>query len=145
MLAVGGFCVLLAGLGFSKSESEQTEGLLNDKLDVLGSSVSEADEAISELNDMSKNVFKEFENKYQELLFLYNLIDEKEKRLGNMPEIKAEVIADEIKRPDINPKFANVLEMHKGGKSIEEIAKKLDMGKGEIGLILTLGGGRKNA
>jgi hypothetical protein len=145
MLVAGGSFVLLAILGFKKSETEQADSILSDKLDVLGSSVTEVDEAISELSDMSKNVFKEFESKYQELLFLYNLIDEKEKRIEALGTMQVAGPLENTKKPDINPKFANVIEMHHTGKTVEEIARELDMGKGEIDLILTLGGGRKNA
>jgi len=173
MLVVGGLLVVVSSFGFAKAKNEEQGQAISQKLGVLESSVTEADEAISELNDMSKTVFKEFENKYQELLFLYNLIDEKEKRIGQggspsaMPEPanlaaraghaydqargleeyakRIDIIVDDGKKMDINPKFANVLDLHRKGKSIEEIAKQLDMGKGEISLILTLGGGAKNA
>jgi hypothetical protein len=177
MLVVGGVFVVFAGLGFGSDDSESSsdhslgrplgrgfgrgssEGKddnLSQKLDVLSSSVSEADEAILELSDMSKNIFREFESKYQELLFLYNLIDEKQKNLDKEPPIAhadeytqrldaaleddAAVLNDN-KKIEINPKFANVLELFKEGNSVEEIAKQLDMGKGEVGLILTLTGG----
>ncbi|MCL2169539.1 MAG: DUF6115 domain-containing protein [Defluviitaleaceae bacterium] len=165
MLVVGGFCVVLASSGFGKSRAEDVEENAKVTLDALDSTVSEADEAITELNDMSKKISKEFESKYQELLFLYNLIDEKQKEvasngeaaqgaasprsLGAMSEIQAKPQSAQELPPSnpiaSNPRFAKVLEFHKSGKSVEEIAASLDMGKGEIGLILTLGGGRGNA
>lgn len=150
LLAVGGACVVFAGLAFGSTKKEQAEA------DVV-----EADEALSDLNDMSKSVFKEFDSKYQELLFLYNLIDEKQKKVGGQvqaqaasaPQIpatqahtlekyaesKLDIVIDDSKKMALNPKFANVLEMHRNGKTVEEIAKQLDIGKGEISLILTLG------
>ena len=157
MLVVGGFCVLVASSGFSKADKDSTDEFIESKLDVLGNSVNEADEAISELNDMSRSVFKEFDSKYQELLFLYNLIDEKQKgALNEMAAVPAVAVVPapplaaeaHIAAPvvaSINPKFTKVLEMHRNGKSVEEIAIEMDMGKGEIGLILTLGGGRSGA
>ena len=164
LLVVGGVFVVLAGFGFSPDssadagfapDSDGKDDGLSQKLNVLSSSVSEADEVISELSDMSKNVLKEFESKYQELLFLYNLIDEKQKNFGkedaeqlSIDEYSQQVDAAEAKskKAEINPKFANVLEMAKSGSSVEEIAKQLDMGKGEISLILNLtGGGAFNA
>jgi len=138
------------------------------------------------------------------LLFLYNLVDEKQKNLtlignaetmaneqsspdptvvrdmlfpagsapspkqkmatvtrpiasksGNVPQItpgggltSIDIKVDDstrIKPSGINPKFANVLQLSKEGKSVEDIARELDMGKGEVTLILNLGGRPKNA
>jgi hypothetical protein len=207
MLVVGAFFVIYGG--FAKKEpaagQEEKEELLSltQKLDTLESSVYEADEAVHMLGDMSKNVFKEFDSKYQELLFLYNLVDEKQKNLtstdstevvsmntssdpnpvvvrdvpyaGESPVPRRKTVA--VKRPaamtqivpdngktsgtnraspdataddstassGINPKFAYVLKLSQEGKSVEEIARELDMGKGEIMLILNLGGRRQNA
>jgi len=89
MLIVGAFFVFYGA--FSRKEAgaamqQQNEGnemlSLAKKLDTLETSVVEADEAVHMLDDMSKNVFKEFDSKYQELLFLYNLVDEKQKTLA---------------------------------------------------------------
>ena len=147
MLILGGVLVISASLGFGKNTDEDKE--IADKLDALESTVTEADEAMTELNDMTKTAMKEFDTKYQELLFLYNLIDEKQKGIGNIAQSAAQskavdIVVDDSKKMVVNPKFANVLEMYHRGKNIEEIAKQLDMGKGEVGLILSLGGG-KNA
>jgi len=202
MMFVGAFFVIYGA--FMKKESvdatqqggqDEPELLsLAQKLDTLETSVYEADEAVHLLGDMSKNVFKEFDSKYQELLFLYNLVDEKQKTLaitGNEdPVIVRDMLYDgsitetdtpAIKRktasvtrpadvpkigpasivksslditvddstqtetPGINPRFAHVLQLSQEGKSVEEIARELDMGKGEIMLILNLGGRRQNA
>ena len=182
---------------------------LEQKLDTLGTTVYEADEAANMLGDMSKNVFKEFDSKYQELLFLYNLVDEKHKTLAlsdntneaavarhgantktepvvvrdmslpnsglpgrdapapkqktakakKRPAAVSQVIeageatsldivvddSTKSQNPGINPKFAHVLQLSEDGKSVEDIARELNMGKGEIMLILNLGGRRQNA
>ena len=153
LLFTGGVFVMFAGFASGRAGNENEDDALSQKLDVLTNSVSEADEVISELSDMSKNVLKEFESKYQELLFLYNLIDEKQKKLGkdHGPELdeyiqKMEMaVADfsegDVRKMAINSKFANVLELREGGSSVEEIARQLNMGKGEISLILNLTGG----
>ena len=170
---------------------------LAQKLETLESSVYEADEAVHMLGDMTKNVFKEFDSKYQELLFLYNLVDEKQKTLaltgsadaGHSNAVQPVIVSDAApdtgavvprpkskakqkaaavsrpvavshvalptvdimvddsssKSPSVNPKFAHVLQLSQEGRSVEEIARELDMGKGEIMLILNLGGRRQNA
>ena len=163
LIALVGAGFVVAG-GFSKGsdvyaakKDDFGPGLssISQKLDNLESSVSEADEAANMLDGMSKNVFKELDSKYQELLFLYNLIDEKQKNLDKtggqinfeMPadlSKRIDIVIDDSKKIAINPKFANVLELHKAGISIEQIAKQLDMGKGQVELILNLGG-PKNA
>ena len=209
MLVVGAFFVIYGG--FVKKEEptareDEGEELLSlaQKLDTLESSVYEADEAAHMLGDMSKNVFKEFDSKYQELLFLYNLVDEKQKTLtlagstevaasqsitpnpvvvhdmpytgdiidGDAPAPKRKqpaakrpaaktpagsgggkinvksldvTVDDSTVSSGINPKFAHVLQLSQEGKSVEDIARELDMGKGEIMLILNLGGRRQNA
>jgi len=147
MLIIGGILVVAASLGFGKSTDDNKD--IAEKLDALETTVSEADETMTELNDMTKSAMKEFDAKYQELLFLYNLIDEKQKNVNEMPRAVIErksvdVTIDDSKKMAVNPKFANVLEMYRGGENIEEIAKQLDMGKGEVGLIISLGGA-KNA
>ena len=208
MLAVGAFFVIYGGFVKKETAARQDEGedfpSLAQKLNTLESSVYEADEAVHMLGDMTKNVFKEFDSKYQELLFLYNLVDEKQKTLtltgtteavesqntnpnpiivqdishtGDTPDsnvsapkrkaVTAKKLADvpqigpvsgrinvsslDITVDDstmssgINPKFAHVLQLSQEGKSVEDIARELDMGKGEIMLILNLGGRRQNA
>jgi len=68
LLVGGGVCIVIATLGHSRA------GVAG--FDTSNNSADATDEAISELDDMSKSVFKEFDNKYQELLFLYSLIYE---------------------------------------------------------------------
>ena len=158
-LIVGAIFVLYSIVNFhgkAQKEDEQegglasAEALLAEKLSAYQSSVVEADEAISELNDVSRSVFKEFDSKYQELLFLYNLIEEKKQELNQpiaapiraVPPSKVSYIVDDsTKKSAINPKFAHVLELSRKGMNVDEIARQLDMGKGEIALILNLGGG----
>jgi len=160
-LIVGGGFVLYSVVNFhgARKDDEESslpnaEDRLAEKLSVYQSSVEEADEAINELNDVSKSVFKEFDGKYQELLFLYNLIEEKKQELEGQPALTMPaaaprrqvdyVIDDSTKKstlPMTSPKFANVLELKNKGLSIDEIAQQLNIGKGEVSLILNLGGG----
>ena len=166
MLVIGaGFILASAILNKENNltSDNQDEGLVSlaKKINTLESSVTEADEAVGLLDDMSKTVFKELDNKYQELLFLYNLIDEKQKSIskpGSSPQMpenytpRFDFVAGAPKKAESgfvgNPKIANVLRLSAKGLSVDEIAKQLDMGKGEISLILNLSsnpGGPKNA
>lgn len=127
--------------------------LIGHKLNEFDSSLNNADIAIDELNDMSQTVFKQFDEKYQELLFLYNLVDEKKKELESLSDpsainpIKAEKIditVDDETRPEISIKhYAEISKLRNEGMDVSEIAKTLNIGKGEVSLILELGRGRR--
>ena len=107
---------------------------LESKLAHITSSVNEADEAYNSLSRMSQDVLQEFESKYQELLFLYRLVDEKQQDAEVKPVSKAP------DKASINPRFDKILQMYRDGMGVDDIAKELGMGKGEVGLIINLGG-----
>ena len=135
-------------------ESFSLEDNIENKLKAIDSSVADADNAIGELSEMSSSMFKELEEKYQELLFLYNLLDEKKSEIlpgGNRgknvkvaePENINVLINDITSKGYKNPKLKEIKELKDGGLSIAQIAKKLNMGQGEVSLILELGKGRR--
>jgi len=159
MMVVGAIMVLHSV--FSRNPDEDTTATYGDgfthlesRLSNLENTMTEADEAAVVLDDMTKNAFKEFDEKYQTLLFLYNMIDDKQKAMAQR-EISAAVAPVQRMRPtadplaelvtrrkgaSINPKYDIVLQMQAEGKSLDEIAKELNMGKGQVALILNLGG-----
>lgn len=55
--------------------------LLSTKQDSLIKTINDADDAIEQFNGISKHVFEKQEEKYQELLYLYQIIDEKKQEL----------------------------------------------------------------
>ena len=135
---------------------------LADKLDAFDTSLSEADSAIAELDGKSRAVFQELDDKYRELLFLYNMIDEKKAALEDAPArsprtdsaktARARLAADTIGKPRVDvvvddrsrrrlqsPRAKKILELQAEGLDVSAIAKKLGMGKGEVTLILELG------
>ena len=76
-VAVGAFLVVLSFFGKNKATGPEItvkEEVLEKRLEAMGTTISEADSVITELGGMSQNVLKEMEQKYGELLFLYNLI-----------------------------------------------------------------------
>lgn len=134
-------------------ESDYSANNIENKLKAIDTSVADADNVIGELSDISSSVFKELDDKYQELLFLYNLVDEKKK------ELLGTGVKDELMRTDNakginilvndtvvpaykNPKLKKITELERSGMSVGEIAKELGMGKGEVSLIMELGKGR---
>ena len=146
------------------------------------------DASIAEINKMGALVLKEIDEKYQSMLFMYNLMEDKQKELTNevwrspenspepldsdvVSEMVAQYIeahsaklhlikdeafsqADDVdeeveeivppplifsKRPSFsNPRHKQIWEMHESGLNVPDIAKELEMGQGEVKLILDL-------
>ncbi len=129
-----------------------------DKQNDLIKSIDDVDDAIEQLNGISKHIFKEQEDKYEELLYLYKFIDEKKQELSELYD-KIILLKDTNTRNNINsnafysnntqnkkPKKAlthnekhlEIINLYNQGKTISEIAKTLNIGKGEVSLILEL-------
>ena len=109
----------------------------------INASMSEADQTMEEINNTAKKIFEELEDKHQELLFLFNMIEErKNEEIGPA----SDVIFNDIrqKRPDNykNPKLGKIRALYDQGMTEEEIAKTLGIGQGEVKLILSIGKGR---
>jgi len=114
-------------------------------VNAIAAATAEADDAINELNGVSKAMFKEFDDKYNNLLFLYNLIDEKKAELLEIETkrpIKASVetkpakTAFDISRATDSQKEA--INLISDGLAEHDIARRLEMSKGEIQLIKEL-------
>lgn len=121
---------------------------VDNTIKALDASINEADSAAEELDKMAKSVFEEFDGKYQELLFLYTLIDEKKRDITesyrkNPSEstIKTDVTIDEAYQIQ-NPKHEQIYDLQKQGYTVTEIAKNLNMGQGEVKLIMEMGKAR---
>ena len=105
---------------------------------------------LQELNNFSSFVKSELDNKYKELLFLYQLIEEKNQDLSNTNantsnKKSKDSIDENSKTNDLealqvlnNKNYDNIIKLHKEGKDISTIAKELNIGKGEVQLILGL-------
>ena len=175
---------------------EEEEKMIDNSLDIssmerilagLENKLGDADKMMGELDKFSKYVTNEMQDKYKEMMFLYQMIDDKEKAVKkeaketNDQKVKNELAQAEIKKDkaereeairreqkknavnsfynnagnnkDVSSKaeskapmmvakssFNNVVYMYESGKSVEEIAKALGKGKGEIRLMLDLMG-----
>ena len=102
---------------------------------------SDTDRAIDELNNLSKDVFTEFDEKYKELLFLYEMMDSKKN--DSKREVREAAREAETKMSVfVNPKLKDIMELKSKGMSVNQIAKTLNMGQGEVQLIINLGRNR---
>lgn len=140
-----------------KNKDKESEAFETDyTIKKLEASINDADNAIEELSKLSENIFEEISLKYQELLYLYSLIDEKHKELNYGNEKTDVSVVNNTSTPNLNvnnkdlmsvlnssnPKHKEIRELNSRGLSVSEIAKKLNLGQGEVKLVLELGKGR---
>jgi len=157
--AIGATLALYAAL-FLKSDQSTDEGNVNmERVERVLEVMDSADNTADELYKLSQDVVSEIDDKYQQLLYLYNMIEEKEAKLGSASTIDISVdnttVSSEEKekakeivgRKGINPNLINekyraVFDLYNKGKDIPEIARTLSIGQGEVKLVLELGKGR---
>jgi len=149
--------VLIIGLIFlkDKSESNYNQMMIEQQIKVekeLKERIDEADQMLKELNQFSSYIQSELEKKHKELLFLYQMIEDKEKKFAISKDVVTEQhsledFSNEIKENEngsevhgvLNNKYYNsIIELYKSGKDTSSIAKELNIGKGEVELILGL-------
>ena len=137
-------------------------------MEAMDRSINDADSTATELAKFSQNVVTEIDDKYQQLLYLYSLIDEKSEKLGsdqinssNSKHSGIDISIDESfdfqdKRKEttvkavekgfdpnlVSDKYRSVFELYNKGMSVAEIARSLNIGQGEVKLVLELGKGR---
>ena len=83
-----------------KKEIEQYDQV-SEKKSELNDLIDEADKMIKELHSFSDYIIKELETKHKELLFLYQLVEEKQKQVYN--EQSFERKQPEVEKPKVNP------------------------------------------
>lgn len=119
----------------------------------------ETSSLLDDFSDLSSGVFKEMEEKRQELLFLYNLIEEKGKGLASSkkpvlisnkgidilvddkmtPEQVSNKTPGSISITNKNSNMSKILELKEHGMTVAEIAKELSIGQGEVSLLIEIG------
>jgi len=138
--------LICIGFGFIifslfKKDDSKSEGINIDAVNkLIDNSLADIDNAMGQLNSLSNDVFKEFEEKYQQLLFLYQLIDDKKEEVINLQH-KSNIV-NKRKRKNFkynNPYLEEILKLQSQGLSIAEISKTLGIGQGEVKLIAELG------
>lgn len=129
-----------------------------------------SNETIMEVSEYSDQVLEKINRNHEEVVFLYNMLSEKEKELKTaMREvvIPRKVMEETIEKNDMEIDSseeldqlyetvdnialseldtnhnAQILSLHNRGKSIVEISKILGLGQGEVKLVIDLFRGRK--
>ncbi len=133
-----------------EEENKKLEKRQDDQIDY-----DEVRNKILELNEYGEYLKAELDKKHKELLFLYQMIIEKQKEIqidkleqqvgisnadnnySNKKTYKDEIAKNEVKSRKINYN-KEILDMSLAGYSPEEVARKLKIGKGQVELVLNL-------
>ncbi len=156
--------LVLIGISiFLMKKEEKEREKLNIRLDEAFTSINTAlDSFESQSNDFNSTcemIFREIEEKYQELLLLYGLIEEqKNNQENNDSEKSSEKPSEKSSKPKQKKKEAEkknakkvdnsfiyknknateIFKLYDEGMSINDIAKKLSIGKGEVQLMINI-------
>lgn len=149
-------------LGVKRTEEIEMNQLdsTTEKQNELIKVIEDADDAIEQLNSVSKSIFEEQEQKYQELLYLYQIIDDKKQELLNVfdkvtsvefkENLNEDIKKESFKVTDINnkkdennfvatnSKHNEIIDLYNSGHTVTQIAQQLNIGQGEVSLIIKL-------
>lgn len=163
-MAIGFTLIIVSFIIKEKKYNDEGSNDLNQNLQHINydAVIKETNQKILELNDYTTFIKEEIENKHKELLFLYQLINEKEKdiRYGldkiNYKEAQSveeqdicglekaydnekdhiEISEDTLEK--IENKNQLIIDLYNRSYTIIEIAKKLGIGQGEVKLVIDL-------
>jgi DNA-binding NarL/FixJ family response regulator len=157
--------LILIVWSFFIGDNEKNPNNINELEDYeeFKSRVEDINQKILDLNEYSEFAKSELDSKHRELLFLYQLINEKQKEIAqngaesinknifindkvndnkkiqdykkSVKSTDAELIAGELDSENHNKR---IIELSEQGYSISEIAKLLDIGQGQVKLVLNL-------
>lgn len=152
LLTIIGLGITIISLFLIFSDRLKGEGLYFDiyvKEQEIRKAITDADEMIDELKYTSEAVINEIEQNISDFRKYFKKIKTKEidqsiievvTESTNSPNKGSNTIKEE-KISQINEKMSKIYEYYNEGMEVEEIAKKLNIGKGEVSLILTLRNG----
>ncbi|WP_250278445.1 DUF6115 domain-containing protein [[Clostridium] colinum] len=147
IIMILGFTVIISSiLKINKYSNSTPISDIDNHIKQIKETIDQADLAIDDLNLMSEEIFKRFDEKQRQLLFLYEII-EKKKSMSNKIDIKIdENIANQgtyknKKYIKSHPMADKIKELYDQNMTISDIAKTLNMGKGEVELIIKFGKG----
>lgn len=152
LLTIIGLGITIISLFLIFSDRLKGEGLYFDiyvKEQEIRKAVTDADEMIDELKYTSEAVINEIEHNISDFRKYFKEIKTKEIDQSIIEDViqntnstnKGNNTVKEEKVSQINEKMSKIHEYYNEGMEVEEIAKKLNIGKGEVSLILTLRNG----
>lgn len=134
LMLIGFIFIVYAIVCLSKMEKPKASTEVDESIKQVRTAVDKADLAMDDLNVLAEKIFDQFDEKQKELLFLYEQLERK--ALPDEEKENSVGMKNPIKR---HPRLPQIKELLKKGKSTDEIAKELEMGKGEVALIVELG------
>lgn len=160
-MLVGVGLIIYSLVLYSRSEAEASGSASNyfeaaNTMKFVEASLEEIEKTMDELGEASKYVFEEMDKRYQELLILYSLIDQKKKEMGEVyamrPTSSQAAVAPEKpqstrgefaeSKASASPHIHKVRKLQEQGVSVEDTAKKLGIGKSEVQLLRDIGQSR---
>lgn len=152
MMIIGLILIVLSIFLIKKDTKERDE--VNEKLDeavkIVNLSLDSFEVQTNEFNKTCELIFSEIGEKYQELLYLYSVIEEykqnnndiSEQNINqeNQDEPIKEIVSKKIDNSFIfkNKNAVDIFKLYDEGMTIPEIAKVLSIGQGEIRFMLNI-------
>lgn len=144
-----GVLFIIIGFTFDRTKKTMSDADAAMEDEAFRKQVNLINEKVLELNDYHDFVKEEIEKKHKELLFLYQMIGEKEKnikniqveieQLKNINTMDGPIKVEEIRQPEAKSNSnRKVIALKDQGYDATEIAKILGIGRGEVELVLNL-------
>jgi len=162
--------IVYSVIKFKPVEKTTPLDLVEESIERLKDTISDADNSITEFSKISQNIFEEINFKHKELLYLYSIIEKKqiqnsdkinlnsnsnkEMLVAKTMEIIAAKNIENIENTDFlneikgnvmnytNSKYKEIVNLKNSGMNISEIAKSLNIGQGEVMLVLEMERGK---
>ncbi len=144
LMILGFIIIIISIVKLNKYSNSTPISNVDNYIKEMKDTIDQADLAIDDLNLMSEQIFKRFDEKQRQLLFLYETIEKKKAISGSNVDIKIDGDSLPNNKPkkkyiSNHPMVNEIKELHKQNMSISDIAKTLNIGKGEVELIIKFG------
>lgn len=161
IMVIGFIIIIISLVKINKEDRAMPLSSFEKSLNEVRTALNQADIAIEDLNFISEEMFKQFEQKQKELMFIYDAIEKKRADLNmtlkqganNNIDIKLDKVSplnnkqqslesnnkNNIKGRIEHPLLPKIKELLDQNYSLPEIAKILNIGQGELNFIMELG------
>lgn len=149
---VVGILFVIIGFTYNRTKQVMAEGDAALEDETFRKQIHLVNEKVLELNDYHNFVKEEIESKHKELLFLYQMIGEKEKKIKEIQlaieRLQIDLVSPPEESDNTAPKEATssgvkqinrrIIALKDQGYDAKEIAQILGIGRGEVELVLNL-------